>query len=117
MARRHIESNGRQETRLCERLMSFAERCAYRRQDERAWEQRCAVAASDGRSRELSWANRLPLSSVGVVVFADRGEPVLGVVELAGDHVLDVRVKRGVRAEDELAQHWHQGTVFAGQRG
>jgi hypothetical protein len=68
-------------------------------------------------SRELSWANRLPLSSVGVVVIADRGEPVLSVVELAGDHVLDVRVKRGVRAEDELTQHWHQGTVFAGQRG
>ena len=76
------------------------------------------------RSRRLGWpferaelANRLPLSSVGVVVFADRGEPVLGVVELAGDHVLDVGVKRGVRAEDELTQHWHQGTVFAGQRG
>ena len=68
-------------------------------------------------SRELSWANRLPLSSVGVVVIADRGEPVLSVVELAGDHVLDVGVKRSVRAKDELAQYRHQGTVLAGQRG
>ena len=34
-------------------------------------------------SRELSWANRLPLSSVGVVVIADRGEPVLSVVEVS----------------------------------
>ena len=73
--------------------------------------------ASDGHSRELRRANRLAPSSVDVVVCADRGEPVLGVVELAGDHLLDVGVKRGVRAEDEFTQHWHQGTVFAGQRG
>jgi hypothetical protein len=66
---------------------------------------------------ELSWANRLPLSSVGLVVFADRGEPVLGVTEVACDHLLDVGVKRGVRTEDELAQHRHPRTVLAGQRG
>jgi hypothetical protein len=64
---------------------------------------------------DSGWANRLPLRSVGVV-FADRGEPVLGVAKLACDHLLDVGVKRGVRPEDELAQHRHQGTVFAGQR-
>jgi hypothetical protein len=52
---------------------------------------------------EPSRANRLPLGSLGVVVFADRGEPVLGVPELACDHLLDVGVKRGVRAEDKLA--------------
>ena len=69
------------------------------------------------RSRELSWASRLPLRSVGVIVFADRGEPVLGVVELACDRLLDVGVKRGVRAEDKLTQHRYQGMVFAGQRG
>jgi hypothetical protein len=76
------------------------------------------------RSRRPGWqferaelANRLPLSSVSVVVFADRGEPVLGVVELPSDHLLDVGVKRSVRAEDELAQYRHQRTVFAGHRG
>jgi len=44
----------------------------------------------------------------------DRGGPVLSVVELTCDHVLDLGLKRGVRAEDEFAQHWYQGTVFAG---
>ena len=37
--------------------------------------------------------------AVAMVVVADRGEPGLGDVELAGDQVLDVGVKRGVRAD------------------
>jgi hypothetical protein len=38
----------------------------------------------------------------GLVVAADRGEPILGVAELTCDHVPDVGVKRSVRAKDEL---------------
>jgi len=39
------------------------------------------------------------------------------VVELGRDHVLDIGGKRSVRAEDELAQNWHQGLVLASQLG
>lgn len=49
------------------------------------------------------------------IVMADGGEPVLGVVELTCDLVLDIEGKRGVRAEDEFAQRWHQGPVLPGQ--
>jgi hypothetical protein len=44
-----------------------------------------------------------------------RGEPVLGVVELPGDHVLDVLAERGVWAQDDLAQHWDQRVILPGQ--
>jgi len=57
---------------------------------------------------------RLARAVPGVVVVADRGEPVFGIVELTRDHVLDVGVKRSVRAKDELAQRWHQGPVLPG---
>jgi hypothetical protein len=43
---------------------------------------------------------------------ADHGEPVLGSVELARDHVLDIGVKRSLRAEDELAQRRNVGRCF-----
>jgi len=50
----------------------------------------------------------------GVMVVADRGEPILGIVQLTRDHLLDVEVKRSVRAKDELAQHRHQWAVLSG---
>ena len=48
---------------------------------------------------------------------ADRGEPLLSLVERACDQVLDVGLKGSVRAEDELAQRGDQGSVFSGQLG
>jgi hypothetical protein len=60
---------------------------------------------------------RLTRIAPGLVVMADRSEPVLDVVELACDHLLDVGGKRGIQTEDELAQQGHQWTVFARQRG
>jgi hypothetical protein len=48
------------------------------------------------------------------MVVADRGEPVLGIVHLTRDHLLDVGVKRSVRAKDELAQQRDPGAVFSG---
>ena len=41
---------------------------------------------------------------IAAVAVPDRGEPLLGGIELTGDQVLDVSIKRGVRAQDELAQ-------------
>ena len=45
---------------------------------------------------------------------ADRGEPVLGAVELAGDHGLEGGVQRRIRPDDELAQRPDEGTVLPG---
>jgi hypothetical protein len=56
-----------------------------------------------------------PLKQVGLARYGSA--PCLGVVELACDHFLDLEVKRGVWAEDELAQHRDQGAVLAGQLG
>jgi len=44
-----------------------------------------------------------------------RGEPVLGVAELPGDHVLYVLAERGVRAQGGLAQHWDPRVIPPGQ--
>jgi hypothetical protein len=41
----------------------------------------------------------------GVTLIRYSGEPVLGVVELACGHFLDVGVQRSVRAKDALAQY------------
>jgi hypothetical protein len=65
-------------------------------------------------SRLLMWRPGGRLERIALACYG--GEPVFGVVELAGDHFLDVWVERGVRAEDELAQYWGQGAVLAGQR-
>src|ERR1035441_3977279 len=43
---------------------------------------------------------RLAAPAAVVVAVPDRGEPRLGGVELAGDHVLDVGLQRGVRAHN-----------------
>jgi len=34
---------------------------------------------------------------------------------LPGDHVVDVLAERGVRAQDDLAQHWGQRVILPGQ--
>jgi len=48
--------------------------------------------------------NNIGCAAVGrVALISYGGEPVFGVIELAGDPFLDFWVKRGVRAEDELA--------------
>ncbi len=44
-----------------------------------------------------------------VVAVPDHGEPLLGGIELTDDQVLDISVKRGVRAQDELAQRRTRG--------
>ena len=55
--------------------------------------------------------------AVAVVTVPDRGEPLPGGVELGGDHVLDVGIQRGVRAQDELAHGRDQRAVLAGKLG
>jgi len=47
----------------------------------------------------------------------DRGEAPLSGAELAGDHVLDIGLQRGIRAQDQLAQSRCQLAVFAGELG
>jgi hypothetical protein len=54
---------------------------------------------------------------ITVVAVPDRGEPLPGRIELPGDQVLDVGVKRGVRTQDELAQRRDQRAVLAGEPG
>jgi len=41
--------------------------------------------------------------AVAVAAVPDRVEPLLGGVELGGDHLLDAGLQRSVRAQDELA--------------
>ena len=52
-----------------------------------------------------------------VEVTADGSEPFFCFVELAHDHAFDVVPERGVRAQDELAEHGQQGPVLAGAPG
>ena len=49
---------------------------------------------------------------LAIAIAANRSS---AVSSLRRDHFLDLGVKRGVRAEDELAQHRDQGAVLAGQ--
>jgi hypothetical protein len=58
---------------------------------------------------------RLARTASGVVVMADRGDPVLRIVELTCDHLLDVGVEWSVRTEIELPEHRHEGAIFSGQ--
>ena len=42
--------------------------------------------------------HRMAVPSIGVAAMPDRGEPLLGGVELGGDHVLDVVLQQSVLA-------------------
>jgi hypothetical protein len=80
----------------------------------RGFSQPGGLRACQARSQGEAAARRVARAGSPV---RDDGEPGLGFAELARDHELDVVLKWGVGAEDELAEDGKQGPVLAREFG